>query len=426
MPLTGSVFILVFGLTYEIIPITCIKNHLSIRCTNTYIRLSSKQSDVWDTLGTNLQNITKDISKWTIDKEGTQQRFHGRNKDQRKIAHETHDENALHDISEANGGELHSTDLTPDTISNFLNEQHDVAIVDYFAPWCIWCQRLAPTWEKFAQEIHTQHSHVNKLGVGKVDCVAQQQMCKDERIMAFPTLRWYENGKAVMPDYRGDRTVDALVEYATNRINKNYDDGEEEFNGEHHPGCQVSGHLMVNRVPGNLHMEAKSTNHAINSAMTNLTHRVHHFSFGSPDGPGGHLSDHLWQEFFPFYSDIPKKYQHTNPMKEKYYPTYHFHEAFHHHLKVISMHMNSFHTKILYQILEESQLVMYDVQNVPEIKFLWDMSPMSVNLVKETDKHWYDYITSLLAIIGGTYTTLGLINRTLLGIFKCFGLDDCF
>ena len=90
------------------------------------------------------------------------------------------------------------------------------------------------------------------------------------------------------------------------------------------------------------------------------------------------------------------------------------------------MHMNSFHTKILYQILEESQLVMYDVQNVPEIKFLWDMSPMSVNLVKETDKRWYDYITSLLAIIGGTYTTLGLINRTLLGIFKCFGLDDCF
>ena len=101
---------------------------------------------MWDTLGTNLQNITKDISKWTIDKEGTQQKFHGRNKDQRKIAHETHDENALHDISEANGGELHSTDLTPDTISNFLNEQHDVAIVDYFAPWCICCQRLAPTW----------------------------------------------------------------------------------------------------------------------------------------------------------------------------------------------------------------------------------------------------------------------------------------
>ena len=73
-----------------------------------------------------------------------------------------------------------------------------------------------------------------------------------------------------------------------------------------------------------------------------------------------------------------------------------------------------------------NQLVLYDVQNVPEMKFLWDMSPMSVNLVKETDKHWYDYITSLLAIIGGTYTTLGLINRTLLGIFKCFGLDDCF
>lgn len=45
------------------------------------------------------------------------------------------------------------------------------------------------------------------------------------------------------------------------------------------------------------------------------------------------------------------------------------------------------------------------------------MSPMSVNLKKE-GRRWYEYLTSLFAIIGGTYTTLGLINATLLRIFK--------
>merc|ERR1712154_668995 len=52
-----------------------------------------------------------------------------------------------------------------------------------------------------------------------------------------------------------------------------------------HPSCQVSGFLMVNRVPGNFHIEAKSKNHNLNAAMTNLTHVVNHLSFGE------HLKD---------------------------------------------------------------------------------------------------------------------------------------
>lgn len=235
--------------------------------------------------------------------------------------------------------------------------------------------------------------------------------------MAFPTLRWYVDGKAVMPDYRGDRTVEALMEYAKRRVGSTGEGGndeDDEFGQEHHPGCQVSGHMMVNRVPGNLHMEAKSTNHVINSAMTNLTHRVNHLSFGTPHGPQGH---HL--AFLPYFSDdIPEYFKHTNPLKDRYFPTYHFHQAFHHHLKIISTHVDYlFRNTVIYQILEESQLVYYDVQTIPEIKFLWDMSPMSVSLTKE-GRPWYEYMTNLLAIIGGTYTTLGLINATLLKIFK--------
>ena len=229
--------------------------------------------------------------------------------------------------------------------------------------------------------------------------------------MAFPTLRWYEKGQAVMPDYRGDRTMEALVDYVKRRVGSN---GGEEFQEEHHPGCLVVGHLMVNRVPGNFHIEAHSVNHELNSAMTNLTHRVNHLSFGSTDGFPGHV---LY--LIPHFSCIPKKYKNTDPMKDKYYPTFEYHQAFHHHLKVISTHIDYLFSRstILYQILEQSQLVYYDVQMVPEIRFSFDLSPMSVVLSKEGRK-WYEYLTSLCAIIGGTYTTLGLINATLLKIFK--------
>lgn len=228
---------------------------------------------------------------------------------------------------------------------------------------------MAPTWEKFAREIKAQGINV---GVGTVDCVANPQMCKDQRIMAFPTLRWYENGKAATPDYRGDRTVDALMEYVKKR-GKNIERKKQEeqgvtskdkyaanefseFEEEHHPGCLVAGHLMVNRVPGNFHMEARSVNHEINAAMTNLTHRVNDLSFGSTDPTSGHVL-HMINRF----SNVPEKFKHTNPMKDKFYPTYEYHEAWHHHMKVVSTHIEYLFSRgtVLYQILENSQVVYY-------------------------------------------------------------------
>ena len=358
---------------------------------------------------------------------GQKKKFAGRNANVRPVQHEEHSAETMQDLSDSSsGGQGSAVDLDPDGLVEFLKTYEEQAFIDFYAPWCIWCQRLTPTWEKFAREIKSQDMN---LGVGTVDCVANPQMCKDQRIMAFPTLRWYENGQAVSPDYRGDRTVDALMEYVKKRgkhmekkkkeeqgIFDKHDSNEfAEFEEEHHPGCLVAGHLMVNRVPGNFHMEAQSVNHAINSAMTNLTHRVNSLSFGSTDPASGHLL-----QILDYFSNIPEKFKHTNPMKDKFYPTYEFHEAWHHHMKIVSTHIDYLFNKrntVLYQILENSQVVYYPEESIPEIKFRFDMSPMSVNLSKE-ERKWYEYVTSLCAIIGGTYTTLGLINATLLKIFK--------
>jgi len=152
-------------------------------------------------------------------------------------------------------------------------------------PRCVWCQRLAPTWEKFAQEVRKSGMPV---GVGKIDCVTQADLCRDERVMAFPTLRWYHNGEAVKPDYSMDRTVAALTAFAKRKLEMddkykewekkadgNVDEAERERKRKlfqqhrpEHPGCQVSGHLMVNRVPGNFHIEAKSKSHNLNGKFS--------------------------------------------------------------------------------------------------------------------------------------------------------------
>jgi len=326
----------------------------------------------------------------------------------------------------------------------------------FLPSWCIWCQRLHPTWEKFGEEVHKLKMPV---GVGKVNCVTHAQLCKDQRVMAFPTLRWYKGGDAVFPDYKMDRTVNALVGYSKRKLEmeSKYKDWEAKTAaGDHgggrpppkpsagmsrpeHPGCQVSGHLMVNRVPGNFHIEAKSVNHNLHAAMTNLTHRVNHLSFGEPVTANQGFHPHLAntpsaRKARRVLKQVPAEHKQFSPMDTQLYATSEFHQAFHHYIKVVSTHLSmgsggassradgsfdddNVNSLTVYQMLEQSQIVFYDEENVPEARFSYDMSPMSV-VVEKRGRKWYDYLTSLCAIIGGTFTTLGLIDATLYRVFK--------
>lgn len=381
--------------------------------------------DVWDVLGTNRQNVTKNVEKWQVDENGNRKTFSGRNRETREVRHEEHEET----LEELHEDGVHVNQLSSESYDRFLQE-NELTFINYFAPWCMWCQRLQPTWEKFAEAVEEKQMPV---GVASVDCVENAALCRKAQVMAFPTLRWFDTGIPKSPDYKLDRTVYALTNYAKRQIDLNakYRDWESKNKGQRHPndhrnegetatkyvppenpGCQISGTLMVNRVPGNFHIEAKSVNHNLNAAMTNLTHRVNHLSFG----PFGKNPSRMVQRAI---KQIPEDLQQFKPLDDHMFTTDEFHQAYHHYIKVVSTHLKMASSKlpILYQFVEQSQVVQYDVVNVPEARFSYDLSPMSVVVEKEGRK-WYDYLTSLCAIIGGTFTTLGLIDATLYKVFK--------
>jgi len=377
--------------------------------------------DVWDVLGTNRQNVTKNVEKWQIDAEGRRKSFSGRNRETRELIYETHEE-TLEELHE-NG--VHAIEILDQAHFKEFLENNEMAFLNFFAPWCMWCQRLHPTWEKLAEVVAGDRMPV---GIARIDCVKHIDICRQQNIQAFPTLRWYEAGEYQAPPYKSDRTVDALHNFAKRKLELNtkfkdwskHETGKskehyrELYNVPENPGCQVSGTLMVNRVPGNFHIEAKSKNHNLNAAMTNLTHSVNHLSFG---GMGKNPSRQVKRAL----KQIPESLQQFTPLDGKYFPTQEFHKAYHHYIKVVSTHLNigssSSSLPTLYQFLEQSQVVSYDELNVPEARFSYDLSPMSV-VVEKTGRKWYDYLTSLSAIIGGTFTTLGLIDAVLYKVFK--------
>lgn len=177
---------------------------------------------------------------------------------------------------------------------------------------------------------------------------------------------------------------------------------------EDHPGCQLSGHLMLDRVPGNFHIQARSAHHDIVPHMTNASHEVHSLTMGDP---GAQRMIQTGRVFVP--NEVKNK---IDPMNGNVYINDNLHEAYHHYLKVIPTSIDGLkfgkREQVAYQIIQSSQLAYYEEQVVPEAKFIFDLSPVAVSYRKKS-RHWYDYITSVMAIVGGTFTVIGMMESTI-------------
>jgi thioredoxin 1 len=80
------------------------------------------------------------------------------------------------------------------TDGNWKSEVLDSSIpvvVDFWAPWCQPCQRLAPTIEKLAGD------YEGKVKFGKMNTDQNQDIPGSLRISAIPTVLFFQNGKEV-------------------------------------------------------------------------------------------------------------------------------------------------------------------------------------------------------------------------------------
>lgn len=64
-------------------------------------------------------------------------------------------------------------------------------LVDYWAPWCGYCRRIGPAYEKIAEE------YGDRMEVAKINIDEEGQLAEAERVDVIPTLILYKNGKAV-------------------------------------------------------------------------------------------------------------------------------------------------------------------------------------------------------------------------------------
>ncbi len=64
-------------------------------------------------------------------------------------------------------------------------------LVDFWAPWCSYCRRIGPAYEKIGEQ------YGETVEVVKVNIDEQPQLAEAERIEVIPTLVLYQAGRAL-------------------------------------------------------------------------------------------------------------------------------------------------------------------------------------------------------------------------------------
>ncbi|KAF9399273.1 hypothetical protein BGX21_006521 [Mortierella sp. AD011] len=79
-------------------------------------------------------------------------------------------------------------------------------MVEYYAPWCGHCKALAPVYEKVAKELR------GKVNVAKVDCPANEVICRSQQVRGYPTIKLHQYGQATV--FQKARDLETLVDFA--------------------------------------------------------------------------------------------------------------------------------------------------------------------------------------------------------------------
>ncbi|NXG99608.1 PDIA2 isomerase, partial [Loxia leucoptera] len=93
--------------------------------------------------------------------------------------------------------------------------EHQLLLVEFYAPWCGHCQRLAPAFAQAATELRNGSSPAR---LGKVDATAQTALATEFGITSYPTLKLFRDGNRTHPlEYTGHMDSQGILRWMQRR-----------------------------------------------------------------------------------------------------------------------------------------------------------------------------------------------------------------
>lgn len=98
--------------------------------------------------------------------------------------------------------------VTDDWENVFGDEDKDV-FVEFYAPWCGHCQRLAPVWDTLGEKYANTNVVIAQMDSTENDMPEAAPFA----VEGFPTIKFRAAGQTEFIDYDGDRSLESLVEF---------------------------------------------------------------------------------------------------------------------------------------------------------------------------------------------------------------------
>jgi thiol-disulfide isomerase/thioredoxin len=279
---------------------------------------------------------------------------------------------------------------------------HDFTLVYFHADWCEHSRAFDPVWSQLLGEVNK----VQKVTLLKLNCATYSDTCRGLNIKSFPTLRMHtRNG--VFASYQGHaHDVTGIKGFIGDFINDPVQEQAVEWNG-----CQVDGAVNIPRVQGNFHLTVGySETDSPNPDLVNLSMLVDHLSFNDATA-NWRTIDRLYTLM---YEGVPSSVtDHLMPIDGKEFIVDAADTVPEHFLKVVQTKIGA--KKEFYQITHSAKTGRAPdssmVRSVPLARFSYDFSPLSVVLQRQS-KPWYDFLTSFIAIVGGSFAIVQMCGGT--------------
>lgn len=104
-------------------------------------------------------------------------------------------------------------DLNPDNFDTIIDGSTG-AFIEFYAPWCGHCKKLAPEYEVVATAFKR---FATKATIAKVDCDSHRELCSRFGVTGYPTLKWFPKDNKAGQDYDRPRVASDLVAFVNEK-----------------------------------------------------------------------------------------------------------------------------------------------------------------------------------------------------------------